>query len=158
LTEIQDDLLLFTTFMESLAPPPLKITEPIAFAFGAAAFDRVGCDGCHVTRAFVTPANPHNGVPGNYRFRPFSDFLVHDMGSLGDHIGNTGDPVAKTRLMRTQPLWGARFNSSYLHDGRAPDIRSAIIAHDGQGAASRNAFLRLTRTEQQNLIKYVLSL
>ena len=158
LTEIQDDLLLFTTFMESLAPPPLNITDRTAFERGEDAFDRVGCDGCHVTRTFVTPARPHNGVPGNYRFRPFSDFLAHDMGSLGDHIGNSGDPVSKTRLMRTQPLWGARFNSSYLHDGRAPDIRAAIIAHDGQGEPSRNAFLRLSRTEQQNLIKYVLSL
>lgn len=45
--------------------------------------------------AFVTPANPFNGVPGSMQFFPFSDFLVHDMGSLGDGIA-----VATTRLSR----------------------------------------------------------
>jgi CxxC motif-containing protein (DUF1111 family) len=158
LTEIQDDLLLFTTFMERLAPPPRDLSDERAINIGGSAFDRIGCDGCHLNETFVTPSRPFNGVPGNYRFRPFSDFLVHDMGDLGDRIGNTGDDVGRTRLMRTQPLWGARFNTSFLHDGRAPDIRSAIEAHDGQGAAARSAFNRLSRSEQAALIKYVLSL
>ncbi|MGH7470304.1 MAG: di-heme oxidoredictase family protein [Longimicrobiales bacterium] len=159
LTEIQDDLLLFTTFMESLAPPPRDFSGGRDdIERGENAFDRAGCDGCHLTKTFITPSRPHNGVPSRFAFRPFSDFLLHDMGHLGDHIGNTGDSVTRTRLMRTQPLWGARFNTSFLHDGRAPDIRSAILAHDGQGEAARNAFTRLSSSEQRNLIKYVLSL
>ena len=157
-TEIQDDLILFTTFMESLAPPPRDFSDRISIERGGPLFDRIGCDGCHVTTTFVTPARPFNGVPGNYAFKPFSDFLLHDMGSLGDGIGETGDPVSQTRLMRTQPLWGARFNNRFLHDGRAPDIRSAIQAHDGQGAAARYLFNMLNSVEQHALIQYVRSL
>jgi CxxC motif-containing protein (DUF1111 family) len=80
------------------------------------------------------------------------------MGSLGDGIGATGDAEWKTRLMRTAPLWGARFNRQFLHDGRAPDIRSAILAHDGQGAASRHRFNRLSSGDQHALIQYINSL
>lgn len=157
-TEIQDDLVLFTTFMENLAPPPPDFSDPIGILVGGVNFVNAGCDGCHLTKVFVTPANPFNGVPGRYPFVPFSDFLVHDMGSLGDRIGDTGDPEAQTRLMRTQPLWGARFNQSFLHDGRALTIRDAIVAHDGQGAAARDAFLALSRTHQNFLIRFVRSL
>jgi hypothetical protein len=40
-----------------------------------------------------------------------------------------------------------------LHDGRASTPRAAIVAHDGQGAASRDAFALLppARQEQQFL-------
>src|SRR6185369_15373087 len=155
LTEIQEDLVLFAKFMEALAPPPTNITDKIAFNKGAVAFGKAGCDGCHVSRPFVTPAQPYNGVPGNYSFSPFSDFLAHDMGSLGDQIGASGDSPAKTRLMRTAPLWGARFNTSYLHDGRATTIDQAILAHDGQGAAARDVFKNMNATERSYLIKYV---
>jgi CxxC motif-containing protein (DUF1111 family) len=157
-TEIQDDLVLFTTFMESLAPPPRDIRDPGAFLAGALRFAQVGCAGCHVAVPFVTPAAPFNGVPGRFVFFPFSDFLAHDMGALGDSIGETGDPVAQTRLMRTAPLWGARFNPSFLHDGRAPTIRDAILAHDGQGAAARNAFNALRASDQNLVIGFVNSL
>ena len=107
---------------------------------------------------FVTPPTPFNGVPGNMAFFPFSDFLVHDMGSLGDGIGNTGDTVATTRQMRTAPLWGARFNTQFLHDGRAKTVRDAILAHDGQGLAARNAFASLGSTDQGLLLKFVNSI
>jgi CxxC motif-containing protein (DUF1111 family) len=159
LTEIQDDLLLFTTFMERLAPPPRDFSDGRdLIERGEVLFDRVGCDGCHRNETFVTPANPFNGVPGGYAFRPFSDFLLHDMRSLGDGIGATGDDEATTRLMRTSPLWGARFNTSFLHDGRAPTIRAAIVAHDGQGAAARDAFRELSADDKRALLAYVRSL
>jgi len=161
-TEIQDDLLLFTTFMERLAPPareqPRDRRAAQRIERGEQVFSGIGCAGCHVTSTFRTPANPYNGVPGNFAFRPYSDFLVHDMGSLGDGIGQTGDPAAQTRLMRTQPLWGARFNPFYLHDGRARDIQSAILEHAGQGAASRSSFRSLSRDDQAALIEFVRSL
>jgi CxxC motif-containing protein (DUF1111 family) len=158
LTEIQDDLILFTTFMESLAPLPRDFSDQISIERGEPIFSNIGCAGCHLTTTFVTPANPFNGVPGNFEFHPYSDFLVHDMGSLGDRIGQSGDPVAQTRLMRTQPLWGARFNNSYLHDGRAGNIRQAIEAHDGQAAAARNAFNALSGADKHAVVQFVRSL
>ena len=91
-------------------------------------------------------------------FFPFSDFLVHDMGSLGDGIGATGDSVATTRLMRTAPLWGIRFNTQLLHDGRAHSVREAVLAHDGQGRDARDAFVALGAIGQSLIITFVNSL
>ena len=54
------------------------------------------------------------------------------MGSLGDLIGNDGDTVARTRMMRTAPLWGLRFRTKLLHDGRTSDVATAIRSHGGQ--------------------------
>jgi CxxC motif-containing protein (DUF1111 family) len=80
------------------------------------------------------------------------------MGSLGDRIGNTGDSAGTTRLMRTSPLWGARFNTQLLHDGRAHSIREAVLAHDGQGRAARDRFAALSTAEQNLLVRFVNSL
>jgi len=157
-SEVQDDLANFLFFMENLAPPPQDTSDPISFAIGSVNFANAGCINCHSPVPFVTPAHPFNGVPGGTVFFPFSDFLVHDMGSLGDGIGNTGDSVATTRLMRTAPLWGARFNTQFLHDGRAHTVREAILAHDGQGLAARNAFAAMGSFNQTFLIRFVNSL
>jgi CxxC motif-containing protein (DUF1111 family) len=156
--EVQDDMANFRTFMEHLAPPPQDLSDPIGFAAGAIVFAAAGCANCHSAVPFVTPSHPFNGVPGNFTFFPFSDFALHDMGSLGDGIGNTGDSVATTRQMRTSPLWGARFNTQFLHDGRAKTVRAAILAHDGQGLAARNAFAALDPISQALLLKFVNSI
>jgi CxxC motif-containing protein (DUF1111 family) len=156
--EVQDDMANFRTFMEHLAPPPQDLSDPIGFAAGAIVFAATGCANCHSAVPFVTPPHPFNGVPGNFVFFPFSDFAVHDMGSLGDGIGNTGDSVAVTRQMRTSPLWGARFNTQFLHDGRAKTVRAAILAHDGQGLAARNAFAALDSFSQSLLLRFVNSI
>jgi CxxC motif-containing protein (DUF1111 family) len=158
LSEVQDDLANFLLFMERMAPPPQDTSDPISFAIGAIDFANAGCINCHFSGPFVTPSTPFNGVPGNMAFFPFSDFLVHDMGALGDGIGNTGDSVAKTHQMRTAPLWGTRFNTQFLHDGRAKSVRAAILAHDGQGLAARNAFAALGSLDQAFLIKFVNSI
>src|SRR5262249_20762449 len=138
--------------------PPQVTSDPIGFAAGAIVFANVGCTNCHSPVPFVTPSHPFNGVPGNFTFFPFSDFAVHDMGSLGDGIGNTGDSVGTTRQMRTSPLWGARFNTQFLHDGRAKTVRAAILAHDGQGLAARNAFAALDPISQALLLEFVNSI
>jgi len=158
LSEVQDDLANFLFFMEHLAPPPRGSIDSVVEAAGAIEFVSAGCSDCHTPLTFTTPSNPFNGVPGNFSFHPYSDFLVHDMGALGDGIGNTGDTVAKTRLMRTPPLWGVRLNTQLLHDGRAHSIRDAILAHDGQGLAARNNFAGLNIIEQSLLLAFVTSL
>ena len=158
LTEVQEDIDNFRFFMEHEAPPPPGPIDAISAVVGPVVFASVGCANCHIQFAFVTPSNPFNGVPGNFSFSPFSDFLVHDMGSLGDGIGNTGDTIAQTRQMRTAPLWGARFNTQFLHDGRAKTVRDAILAHDGQGKAARDAFASLDSLSQFFLLQYVNSL
>ncbi len=158
LTELQEDVQNFLTFMTFVAPPERDLSDLIAVNAGAVVFNNVGCNGCHVTTTFRTPNPAPNGVPGGFAFNPFSDFAVHDMGTLGDGIGNEGDTVAVTRRMRTAPLWGIRFRNHLLHDGRTPDIATAIRAHDGQGLTAAQAFGRLGAADQHNLIQFVRSL
>ncbi len=88
-------------------------------------------------------------------FHPYSDFLVHDMGSLGDGIEQG---QAKGREMRTAPLWGLRVRKTFLHDGRARSIPDAIHAHDGQGKAAQAFFAKLTSAQQANLVAFLKSL
>lgn len=68
-------------------------------------------------------------------FHPYSDFLLHDMGALGDGISQ-GD--ANGREMRTAPLWGVSQRALLLHDGRATTLEDAIRAHDGQARGARD--------------------
>ena len=92
-------------------------------------------------------------------FAPFSDFLLHDMGTLGDGIGNAGDSVAVTRRMRTAPLWGLRSRNMKLHDGRTTDITTAINAHNGgvngQATPAAQAFAALPQTSRDDLVKFL---
>jgi len=176
-TEVQDDVFLFTVFMTALAPAPRDFSDQISIDRGQPLFNSAGCAGCHVTATFRTPAvppavrigddNEFIRVPGNFAFRPFSDFLKHDMGALGDRIGEappddpaqgSGDTLATTRQMRTAPLWGIRFRNRLLHDGRCQDVPCAVRAHDGQGAAARNAFNALSGADQHNVVQFVRSL
>jgi CxxC motif-containing protein (DUF1111 family) len=154
LTEIQDDVELFTDFMTFLAPPPPDATiDPNVARQGAAAFLNAGCAGCHFPGPMTTPNPAPNGVPGGTQFFPFSDFALHDMGALGDQIGNDGDTVARTRMMRTAPLWGLRFRTKFLHDGRATSATAAIQAHAGQGAAAASAFNALSASDKTALLR-----
>jgi CxxC motif-containing protein (DUF1111 family) len=168
-TEIQDDVFLFAVFMTALAPAPRDFSNQIEVTRGDPLFTSTGCSGCHVRTTFRTPANPApldiDGtgeetirVPANFAFNPFGDFLIHDMGPLGDQIGEAGDSLVQTRRMRTQPLWGIRFQNKLLHDGRCSDIRCAILAHGGQALASRNAFAALSGAQQHSLTEFVRSL
>jgi CxxC motif-containing protein (DUF1111 family) len=152
LTEIQDDVDLFFKYMTFLSPLPRLPIDPNTNLAGGTAFNKAGCAGCHLLKDYTTPAHPANGVPGNMTFRPRSDFLVHDMGTLGDQIGNDGDSQATTRLMRTAPLWGLHARTKFLHDGRASTIEQAIAAHDGQAAASKAAFNALSAAEKSAML------
>jgi CxxC motif-containing protein (DUF1111 family) len=150
-TELQEDVQLFTTFMTFLTPAPRVAIDPNINLQGGTVFNRIGCASCHLLRDYVTPAHPANGVPGNFTFRPRSDFLVHDIGT-GDFIGNDGDSVATTRLIRTAPLWGLHHRTSFLHDGSASTIEQAIARHGGQAAAARNAFNALGNSDRNAML------
>jgi CxxC motif-containing protein (DUF1111 family) len=142
----------FSDFMEFLAPPPIQ-PIPMAGRGGDTLFASIGCAICHVP---TLQSGPNSVAALNQVvFHPFSDFLLHDMGSLGDGIvqGGTG-----AREMRTAPLWGLRNVTAFLHDGRAPTIPAAILAHDGQGRPARDRFAKLSPSDQARLIAYLKSL
>jgi CxxC motif-containing protein (DUF1111 family) len=161
-TEVQEDIANFFAFMTFLAPPGPDAADrgdTTSIQRGSPLFSQIGCANCHVRTPFVTPPSPPTGVPGNFTFHPFSDFLVHDMGALGDRIGaDPGETLAQTRRMRTAPLWGIKVRNHLLHDGRTSDVATAIRAHDGQGAAARNAFNALSSTDQHAVVQFVRSI
>jgi CxxC motif-containing protein (DUF1111 family) len=142
----------FADFMTLLAPPPRKAFTSQAFA-GRVVFSLVGCTHCHWA-TFRTGKSPVDSL-SHVTFHPYSDFLLHDMGSLGDGI-ELGD--ASGREFRTAPLWGISGVTRYLHDGRAATIQDAILAHDGQAKRARDRYARLSDRDQQSLVAFVKSL
>jgi len=160
--ELQDDVGFFTFFMAHLAPPPRTAVNPgSAEARGQTLFNSASlqCSGCHRSDSDVFVSTSAGGVPSGIVFAPFSDFLLHDMGTLGDGIGNTGDSVAVTRRMRTAPLWGLRSRNKLLHDGRTTDRTAAILAHNGgvngQGTGAANAFSALSPAQKSDLLSFL---
>ncbi len=163
LNQLQDDVNNFTFFMAHLAPPPpLAITAGSSQDRGRTLFNSasLACSGCHRADSDVFVSTSAGGVPAGIVFAPYSDFLVHDMGTLGDGIGlNDGDSVAVTRRMRTAPLWGVRSRNKLLHDGRTTSLSTAIQAHNGgsngQATASALAFTALTASQQTDLLNFL---
>jgi CxxC motif-containing protein (DUF1111 family) len=165
-TDGHADIDRFSDFMRALNPPP-RLAQDASAQNGARLFGQAGCAGCHAP-ALTTDSNPAAFIPpttggvalsstlnvalANQTFRPYSDFLLHDMGALGDGI--TSGSAGPT-MMRTAPLWGLRAKSALLHDGRAADIPTAIELHDGQGKAAAVAFKALSTQEQQDLINFL---
>ena len=45
--------------------------------------------------------------------------------------------------------------TNLLHDGRATSVEDAILRHDGQGAAARNAFINLPPGHKNNLLAFL---
>lgn len=155
----------FVDFIRALDAPP----EPVANipVEGAVLFGTAGCAGCHVP-TIISAANPTSFIPpttggvpitptlnallSRRTYQPYSDFLLYDMGSLGDGITSG---VAGPTMMRTAPLWGLRARSRYLHDGRAEDLNTAIILHDGQARKSAKTFESLSSQQQAELINFL---
>jgi len=143
---------LIANFMALLAAPP-RGTQTGDVNAGEATFDRIGCTACHVA-TLRTGSNPIAALDRK-TYHPYSDFLLHDMGSLGDglEMGNsTGSE------MRTAPLWGLRFINTYLHDGRARTLDQAILAHDGQARGARDGYVSLDANVKAKLIAFLQSL
>jgi CxxC motif-containing protein (DUF1111 family) len=175
------DVLAFADFMRSTKAPPLDQDIKAQFLAdwkaGRELFKSLppapdesrdapvmGCSICHVP-AIVTvpPCTKINGgefkVPkalGNKIFRPFGDFLLHDIGT-GDGIVQNGGQ--KTRLrMRTAPLWGVRTRDRLMHDGETFLFRDAIMLHRGEATVITNRFLNLSPLQKQQLITFLESL
>lgn len=142
----------FADYMKFLAAPP-RGTQTAEVHAGARVFRRIGCADCHLP-TLRTGANPIRALR-RVTFHPFSDFLLHDMGSLGDGI-EQGEATGNE--MRTAPLWGLRMRATFLHDGSANTVEGAILAHDGQGAEARNRFNALSAKDLQNLLAFLNSL
>ena len=141
----------FENFMRLLGPPPRGII-PGEAQQGEQAFLALGCSSCHVPSLRTGPSSV--AALHFKRFFPYSDFLLHDIGT-GDGIAQ-GD--AKPEEIRTPPLWGVRVRAPFLHDGRASTLREAIELHGEEAVNSRAQFVELSEPEKQALLAFLRSL
>ncbi|HEX6750118.1 MAG TPA: di-heme oxidoredictase family protein [Longimicrobium sp.] len=142
-----DDLNSFVIF---LAPPPQAALTTNAL-YGRDIFNSIGCKTCHTPQYTTTDVGI---APLSYKtVKPFSDFLLHDMGTADICLGQ-----ATRREFRTEPLMGVRFMEFFMHDGASPTISDAIARHGGEGANARARFNSLTSTQRAQLLEYLNSL
>jgi len=161
--DTEGDIDFYTSFMRATKAPARGAITPEVQA-GAALFHRIGCDVCHTSTLQTAPAGTSlNGgtfvVPpalGGKTIHPFSDFLLHDVGT-GDGIVQSGGQETRNKL-RTAPLWGLRTRGRLLHDGSASDLTTAIRRHDGEAGLARARFRRLERDDVRSLLAFLNSL
>ena len=161
-----EDVMAFANFMRSTKAPPRGVITADVLG-GEQLFRTTGCAACHVANIRTArPGTVINGgaltVPaalGNKLIHPYSDFLLHDIGT-GDGIPVLPDPgyAMTARQIRTAPLWGLRTRNRLMHDGLTFTLQEAIQRHIVQAGASRRAYLALSATEQAQLLAFLNSL
>jgi CxxC motif-containing protein (DUF1111 family) len=156
----------FAQFLRGTKAPPRD--EPLAATAaaqaGQALFEQTGCSVCHVSTIVTVPSGTViNGgtftVPealGGKIIHPFSDFLLHDIGT-GDGIVQ-GGPQDTAHKLRTAPLWGLRMRPRYMHDLTSLSLTSAIKRHAGEADDVRDRFARLSDEQKQDLFTFLNSL
>lgn len=151
----------------------VTMTEREAVERGEKMFYQAKCHLCHVstlhTRTRGASLLKGAELPwlGSQTIHPYSDYLLHDMGSEIMGVGlndNYTSGTARGNEWRTTPLWGVGLQKKvnghtyFLHDGRARNLTEAILWHGGEGEASKNLFRNMDRADRQALIKFIESL
>jgi CxxC motif-containing protein (DUF1111 family) len=155
----------FAEFMRATKVPPrdpslVGRADTIA---GEQKFHEIGCDGCHIPTIVTARAKTRfNGgfvvseALGNKIIHPYSDFLLHNIGTNDPIVQNGG---AETyNMVRTAPLWGLRNRASFLHDFSAQTLTQAITSHGGQAKAAADAFAALPNSVKAQLLTFLDSL
>jgi CxxC motif-containing protein (DUF1111 family) len=158
------DVEAFANFMRATrAPGRGRITQSVLR--GEILFRQAGCAFCHTPSIRTASAGTLiNGgafrVPaalGNKVIHPFSDFLLHDIGT-GDGIVQNGGQATRN-MVRTPPLWGVRTRPELMHDGLSLTFNEAIQRHGGVGGTySRNYYNALSSFQKNDLIAFLNSL
>jgi len=161
-----DDVDAFARFMRATRVPPrdeaLAATDDARE--GAEIFNQIGCAICHVPTINTAPAGTViNGgtftVPpalGGKAIHPFSDFLLHDVGT-GDGIVQNGGPATANKL-RTPPLWGLHVRARLMHDAATLTLDEAIRRHAGEARDVVARYNGLRRARRTRLIAFLQSL
>jgi CxxC motif-containing protein (DUF1111 family) len=158
-----NDIDAFTTFMRCLKAPP-RGPQNANTANGQTQFNNAGCAVCHVGTITTAPAGTViNGgaltvstALGDKNIHPFSDFLLHDVGT-GDGIVQNGGQGTRNQL-RTAPLWGIGARTRFMHDGASLTVTSAIQRHANQAATAKNNFNALSAQNQADVVAFIFSL
>jgi CxxC motif-containing protein (DUF1111 family) len=153
----------FAQFIRGTMVPPrdIALAGTHAALRGEELFVRIGCSVCHVGSITTAPAGTviDGGmftVPealGDKIIHPFSDFLLHDIGT-GDGIVQVG-PQDTANKLRTAPLWGLRTRPRFMHDLRSLSLENAIARHDGEAHEPAKRFTELSPEERQELLTFL---
>lgn len=136
-----------TSYQRLLAPPSVQLVNKA----GRNLFSAIGCGKCHVP-TLKTGAHPIAAL-ANKDVNLYSDLLLHDMGpGLSD---GTPQEMATPSEFRTAPLWGLRFRSLFLHDGRATSIDAAIRQHGGEAQEARTRYESLSPLDRIALLNFL---
>jgi CxxC motif-containing protein (DUF1111 family) len=164
--DVDNDIDAFARFMRATKAPPrdtalANTSDAIA---GSSLFNQIGCNICHTTSittstvgtvinggAFTVPA-----ALGSKIIHPYSDFLLHDVGT-GDGIVQNGGQSTRNKL-RTQPLWGVRTHDRHMHDGATLTFNESILRHAGEATFVTNNYRALSTTQQNQIITFLKSL
>ena len=165
---------ILNNYVRTLAVPARRNIDDIAVIKGEKLFKKIGCVDCHrddmVTSKDASFSESDKLVGKIYHFTeftnqnisPYTDLLLHDMGEgLAD---NRPDFEASGRQWRTPPLWGiglvetVNHHHYLLHDGRARGFAEAILWHGGEAETAKEKFRNLSKSDRDNLIKFLKSL
>ncbi|WP_343630835.1 di-heme oxidoredictase family protein [Roseateles sp.] len=151
-------------FPKGVTPLPYLDVNPTKIASGAKLFASMRCTACHVAD-MKTGASTELAEMRNQSIKPYTDLLLHDMGS--EMADSLIEGQASGTQWRTSPLWGIGYTESvagpgvkvgYLHDGRARTLTEAILWHGGEGAKSRDRFVNLSTADREALLAFLNSL
>lgn len=160
--EISDSLLYAVAYyVRTLAVPARRNADDADVKHGKMLFAQIGCKNCHVA-TYQTAADMVFPELSNQRIFPYTDLLLHDMGTgLADY---RSEFMANGYEWRTAPLWGIGLTKlvnghmNFLHDGRARNLKEAILWHGGEANKAKNQFVQLSKVEREALIKFLESL
>jgi CxxC motif-containing protein (DUF1111 family) len=156
-----EKLVLVTRYTQTLAVPARRDWDNPKVLQGKELFKQAKCASCHIPK-MTTGVLKDVPEVSNQVIRPYTDLLLHDMGpELAD---NRPDFQATGREWRTPPLWGIGLvqnvnrHTLFLHDGRARNLSEAILWHGGEGKASKEAYLKMTKEQREALLAFLNSL
>lgn len=148
-------------YLQTLKAPIQRNINDVEIVQGKNLFSQIKCASCH-TPQLTTGTSPVAAL-SNKTFFPYTDLLLHDMGSNLDDGYTEGS--AKTFEWRTPPLWGLGLSPNsqggqyfLMHDGRAKSIEEAIQMHGGEALQSKNNFTSLSQSEKNALLKFLKAL
>nr|WP_315165762.1 di-heme oxidoredictase family protein [uncultured Flavobacterium sp.] len=148
-------------YLQTLKAPIQRNQGDAVVKQGRTIFNQINCASCHKSE-LKTGYSPIKAL-SNKTFAPYTDLLLHDMGSGLDDGYTEGS--AKTYEWRTPPLWGIGLsedaqggNYFLMHDGRANSIESAILMHGGEANNSKTGYQNLSQSDREALLKFIKSL
>lgn len=167
-SEKLEDVVRFLRSSEPIALDPVLSATESARA-GSRLFDQVGCSICHVKTLKTAPTGSKMlggtlTVPerlGSKEIRPFSDYLLHDVGTgdgIVQNIRSQDYDEDTANKFRAAPLWGLRFRSWLMHDGKSITYHQAIMRHAGEASGVVARYEQLTPVEKQSLRQFLDSL